>query len=225
MREDGSPTGTIFVADGDAAMLRRLAPVAAAYGLAVVTAEPSDPPRAVVVDVEGPEALHRLAQWRARWPDAIVAGHLASPDRELWVSVQRSGADLVCNRGALAVRLRERLGQPERAGPRRFPLLAAADIAGRLGLLGRFEQTPVGPVALFRVGPQLCAITDSCPHAGAVLSQGELASAVLTCPRHGSQFDVRTGERLRGPADREVAPHRVVEEAGQVSLVLDPDRG
>jgi len=36
-----------------------------------------------------------------------------------------------------------------------------------------------------------------CPHASADLSKGELKGEVLICPRHGSEFDVRTGEVLK----------------------------
>jgi len=53
-----------------------------------------------------------------------------------------------------------------------------------------------------------------------VLSEGELEQRVLTCPRHGSQFDVCTGERLRGPADTGIATYPVVVAGGQVSFLL-----
>jgi nitrite reductase/ring-hydroxylating ferredoxin subunit len=52
-----------------------------------------------------------------------------------------------------------------------------------------------------------------------VLSDGELEGTVLTCPVHGSQFDVLTGARARGPADVDVATFRVVEDGGQIALV------
>ena len=32
------------------------------------------------------------------------------------------------------------------------------------------------------------------------LSKGKLEGKVVTCPRHGSRFDVTTGSRLVGPA-------------------------
>jgi nitrite reductase/ring-hydroxylating ferredoxin subunit len=53
------------------------------------------------------------------------------------------------------------------------------------------------------------------------LSEGELQGTVITCPRHGSQFDVRTGERLRGPAEREIKTYRVETDGGQVFIVKD----
>jgi nitrite reductase/ring-hydroxylating ferredoxin subunit len=57
-------------------------------------------------------------------------------------------------------------------------------------------------VAVFAVDGRLCATQAKCPHLGGPLSEGSLAGKVLTCPWHGAQFDVCTGELLRGPATR-----------------------
>jgi nitrite reductase/ring-hydroxylating ferredoxin subunit len=74
---------------------------------------------------------------------------------------------------------------------------------------------------VYHVSGALFAVEDRCPHAGATLSEGELAGSVLTCPRHGSQFDVRDGDRLRGPADVPLRTFDLVEEAGFVYLLAD----
>ncbi|MGI8335648.1 Rieske (2Fe-2S) protein [Actinomadura scrupuli] len=42
-------------------------------------------------------------------------------------------------------------------------------------------------------------IPDHCPHRGAPLSEGYLSGPFLRCAWHGATFDIRTGERLRGP--------------------------
>jgi nitrite reductase/ring-hydroxylating ferredoxin subunit len=49
-----------------------------------------------------------------------------------------------------------------------------------------------------------------------------LEGGVVTCPRHGSQFDVSTGERLRGPADTDIATWPTVADGGQLYLLV-PD--
>jgi len=36
-----------------------------------------------------------------------------------------------------------------------------------------------------------------CPHRGGKLSKGKLAGTVVTCPLHGSQFDLRDGHVVR----------------------------
>ncbi len=47
---------------------------------------------------------------------------------------------------------------------------------------------------------QVCAITKTCTHRGGPLNEGERESNVVTCPWPGSQFDLCSGEVLRGPA-------------------------
>jgi nitrite reductase/ring-hydroxylating ferredoxin subunit len=74
-------------------------------------------------------------------------------------------------------------------------------------------------VALFHFSGDLFAVEDVCPHAGSELSTGELDGTVLTCPRHGSQFDVCSGRRVRGPADADIRTFTAVEEDGFVCLV------
>lgn len=56
------------------------------------------------------------------------------------------------------------------------------------------------PVLVVRDGERTYAIHDRCSHRGCSLSEGPLDGTVITCPCHGSQFDVRDGALLRGPA-------------------------
>lgn len=44
------------------------------------------------------------------------------------------------------------------------------------------------------------AVQDKCAHMGASLSGGELDEFRVTCPWHGAQFDIRTGEVKALPA-------------------------
>lgn len=185
--------------------------------------EHDDPPAAVVVELSDDDSVAVAGTVRARWPGALVVGYLTAPDQQRWLRAQRGGFDLVVNRGALFTRLRAALTQTGRRS-RRYPLLDATDLAGRLGLVGRVAETPVGPVAVYHLDGQVYATQDRCPHAGALLSEGELDRCVVTCPRHGSQFDVRTGERLRGPADADIAVHRAAVTEGQLVLVLEEEQ-
>ena len=52
-------------------------------------------------------------------------------------------------------------------------------------------------VLLARVGESFHATQARCPHLGGDLVKGTLEGVVLTCPLHGSQFDVTSGEVLR----------------------------
>jgi nitrite reductase (NADH) small subunit len=49
-------------------------------------------------------------------------------------------------------------------------------------------------VALFNVEGSFYALDGICPHQGGPLGKGSLAGCVVTCPWHGFQFDVTTGE-------------------------------
>ena len=64
----------------------------------------------------------------------------------------------------------------------------------------------------------LYAIDDTCPHRGCSLAEGELDGTTVTCPCHGSQFDVTSGAVLRGPAQRPVRS-RLVQLEGEDLLV------
>jgi nitrite reductase (NADH) small subunit len=59
--------------------------------------------------------------------------------------------------------------------------------------------------ALFNVDGVLSALDGICPHHGGPLAAGQVEGTCVTCPWHGWQFDVRTGQtplngRLRQPA-------------------------
>ncbi len=63
-------------------------------------------------------------------------------------------------------------------------------------------------IALFNVDGNYHAIDDTCTHRGGPLSEGELQADVVTCPWHGAQFKVNSGEVLRPPARAGVVSYR-----------------
>ena len=81
---------------------------------------------------------------------------------------------------------------------------------GKRGL--RAEDIPQGSckpgrvggeaVAVFNIDGKLYATQATCTHAGGPLCEGSLWGDIVTCPWHGSEFNVRTGEVVTGPADR-----------------------
>ena len=77
-------------------------------------------------------------------------------------------------------------------------------------------------IALFRIDESVYAIGDRCSHAEASLAEGELFDLDVECPRHGSEFNIVTGEPDSLPATRPVPVYAVSIEDGEVFLELEP---
>lgn len=77
-------------------------------------------------------------------------------------------------------------------------------------------------VAIFNVDGQFHVLDDTCSHAQASLSEGDLdlERCAIECPLHGSSFDLRTGEPLTLPAVEPVRVHRVEVEGDQLRVGL-----
>ena len=52
-------------------------------------------------------------------------------------------------------------------------------------------------ILLARVGEQYFAAEDRCRHMGGKLSRGKLEGTVVTCPLHGSQYDLKDRHLVR----------------------------
>jgi len=68
----------------------------------------------------------------------------------------------------------------------------------------------VGDLAVFNVDGAFCATQAKCTHRQGPLNEGTLEGSTVTCPWHGTQFDVRTGAVLRGPAKDPLKTYRVI---------------
>ena len=51
-------------------------------------------------------------------------------------------------------------------------------------------------VALTRVGGRVQAFVNKCPHLGMPLSKGKIEGGAVTCPFHGSKFDICSGRNM-----------------------------
>src|SRR5512137_2261693 len=76
-------------------------------------------------------------------------------------------------------------------------------VIGRLEdfLQGSIKEVSIQgkPYAICNIDGLLFAIDGRCSHAGGILSNGHLVGKVVTCPKHGSEFDVNTGTNLKKP--------------------------
>jgi len=77
------------------------------------------------------------------------------------------------------------------------------------------------PIAVFNLDGNLYAIADLCTHDGGTLTGGELNGKVITCPRHGAQFDITTGSVLRMPAFESVPSYDVRVEEDDIQVLYE----
>ncbi len=69
------------------------------------------------------------------------------------------------------------------------------------------------PIVIFNIAGQLFAIGDVCSHDNGPLGDGMLDGHQVVCPRHGAEFDIRSGKAVTLPAvvDIPAYPVRVVD--------------
>jgi 3-phenylpropionate/trans-cinnamate dioxygenase ferredoxin subunit len=65
------------------------------------------------------------------------------------------------------------------------------------------------PIALVRCEGTVFAVSDICTHEEEYMSAGFVEDCMIECPRHGSQFDVRTGKVLSLPATEDLPTYPV----------------
>ena len=77
-------------------------------------------------------------------------------------------------------------------------------------------------VALVRIEDDFYAIGDRCSHEDYSLAEGEVWAdeRELECPRHGSTFDLVTGEACSLPATKPVPVYEVEVSGDEVAVVL-----
>jgi 3-phenylpropionate/trans-cinnamate dioxygenase ferredoxin subunit len=78
-------------------------------------------------------------------------------------------------------------------------------------------------IAMFRIDDDVYAIGDRCSHAEASLAEGELWGLSVECPRHGSEFDLKSGEPQALPATEPVPVYPVFIDEGIVYLELEDE--
>ncbi len=81
-----------------------------------------------------------------------------------------------------------------------------------------FVEIEGKPIVIFNIGGQFFSIADVCSHDDGPVGEGTLDEYKITCPRHGAQFDVRSGKVIAMPAvvDIPAYPVRVVD--GMIQL-------
>jgi chlorite dismutase len=78
-------------------------------------------------------------------------------------------------------------------------------------------------IALFNTGGKIYAIANRCSHANGPLADGTLADGAVTCPYHGTRFNLESGEPMCGPASRPIVRYDVKVDGGQVYVMSAND--
>jgi uncharacterized membrane protein/nitrite reductase/ring-hydroxylating ferredoxin subunit len=102
--------------------------------------------------------------------------------------------------------------------------------AGESVVVARADELATSQMKLIRSGDRrivlarteegYVAFDDHCTHRGGSLAGGAMICGRVQCPWHGSQFDVRTGGVVAGPAKEPIPTYRVEERNGEVRLLL-----
>lgn len=75
-------------------------------------------------------------------------------------------------------------------------------------------------IVLFNVAGQIFAIADLCTHDDGPLGDGDLEDHNIVCPRHGAEFDVRSGKAVQMPAVVDIPAYPVKVVDGNIWLGL-----
>ena len=75
-------------------------------------------------------------------------------------------------------------------------------------------------ICVTRIGNEVFAIDDTCTHAEASLSEGEVSCFKIECWLHGAEFDLRTGEAITLPANISLATYPVKIEANSITVEI-----
>ena len=89
---------------------------------------------------------------------------------------------------------------------------------------GRMHYVEVDgePICLVKADNTVYAFLNTCTHISGPIHEGDFSGHVVTCPWHGSQFDIRNGNVLRGPAKQQLYTYPVKIEDDTVYVALPP---
>jgi len=81
-----------------------------------------------------------------------------------------------------------------------------------------FVEVADKSIVIFNIAGQYFAIGDVCTHDDGPLGDGMLEGFNIVCPRHGAEFDVRTGKVLELPAVVDIPAYPVQIRDGNIFL-------
>jgi len=79
-----------------------------------------------------------------------------------------------------------------------------------------FVEIADKPIVIFNIADKFFAIGNVCTHDNGPLGDGDLEGYNIVCPRHGAQFDVRTGQAVQMPAAVDILAYPVQVRDGNI---------
>ena len=81
-----------------------------------------------------------------------------------------------------------------------------------------FVEIDEKPIVVFNLAGKYYAIGDVCTHDDGPLGDGMLEDHHIVCPRHGGEFDIRTGQAVMMPAVVHIPAYPVRVAEGQIQV-------
>ncbi len=75
-------------------------------------------------------------------------------------------------------------------------------------------------IMITNIAGKFYAMDSVCGHAGGPLEEGEMNGTTVTCPWHGSQFDITSGRMKRGPAVKDQQKYDVKIEGNDIFVKI-----
>jgi len=89
------------------------------------------------------------------------------------------------------------------------------------GTMKKVEVPGHDEIVLANVDGKFYAMRGLCNHQGGPLAEGELDKNVITCPWHGSQWDVTTGKLVEFPLELDDEPtYKVITEGEDLFIEI-----
>ncbi len=75
-------------------------------------------------------------------------------------------------------------------------------------------------IILINLNGEFFAFKNQCSHMELELNEAEIEGEILTCPWHGAQFNIRTGDVVRLPASEPLEKYEIKVENGKILVKI-----
>ena len=86
-----------------------------------------------------------------------------------------------------------------------------------------FVEIEGKPLVIFNIAGQFFSIGDVCSHDDGPVGEGDIEGDNIVCPRHGAEFDIRTGKAVQLPAVVDIPAYPVQIRDGIIFLGIPKD--